>query len=182
MEKDKLKSIWKTIPIQHKSDIELTKMLKEQNHPVLNAIKKQAFFELFAFASFLVCYYTMFDGAKKSSLANLALVFAISINMLHHLKGYRLQQIFRASENVLEDLKRFAVKLKSYQLETLIAKIVFIAGMGIFFTNGIQLTANKWWAIGLIVIIFTMQLIFLNSVWVNRIRKIKTTLMEFENA
>lgn len=182
MEKDELKSIWKTIAVQPKSDLEITKMLKERNHPVLNAIKKQAFFELFAFAIFLFCYYTMFDGAKKTFLVNLALVFAISINMFHHFKGYRLQKMFRASENVLEDLKRFAVKLKSYQLETLIAKIIFIAGIGIFFTNGIQLTANKWWAIGLIVIIFTVQLIFLNRVWLNRIRKIKATLSEFENA
>ena len=182
MENDKLKSIWKTIPAQHKSDIELTEMLKERNHPILNAIKKQAFVELFAFTIFLFCYYTMFDGVDKPLLANIALVFAIAINMFHYIKGYRLQQLFRSSENVLEDLKRFAAKLKSYQLETLIAKTLFIAGMGVFFTNGIQLTANKWWAIGLIVIIFIIQLIFLNRVWANRIRKIKATIGEFENA
>lgn len=182
MENDKLKSIWKTIPAQHKSEIELAEMISERNHPILNAIKKQAFVELFAFTLFLFCYYTMFDGEKKPLLANIALVFAIAINMFYHFKGYRLQQLFRSSENVLEDLKRFAVKLKSYKLQTIIAKIIFIAGIGIFFTNGIQLTANKWGAIGLIVIIFIIQLILLNRVWVNRIRKIKATIVEFEKA
>ena len=182
MENDKLKSIWKTIPAQHKSEIELAEMISERNHPILNAIKKQAFVELFAFTIFLFCYYTMFDGAKKPLLANISLVLAISINVFHHFKAYRLQQLFRSSENVLEDLKLFAAKLKSHQLETVIAKTIFIAGMCFFFTNGIEFTSKKWWTIGLIVIIFIIQLFLLNRIWMNRIRKIKTTIAEFEKA
>jgi len=182
MENDKLKSIWNSVPTVQKSNTELTEMLKERNHPVLKAIKKQALFELVAFSIFLFCYYSMLDGTEKPLLINLLLAFAIVVNMFHHLKGYRLQQHFRASENIKDDLKSFAAKLKTYQLETIINKIVFVAGMGVFFTNGIKFTANKWLAIGIILIIFTIQLVLLNRIWMNRIRKIKATIGEFEKA
>lgn len=182
MENDKLKSIWNSVPTAQKSNTELTEMLKERNHPLLKAIKNQALFELVAFSIFLFCYYSMFDGTEKPLLINFLLVFAIAVNMFHHLKGYRLQQYFRASENIKDDLKSFAAKMKTYQLETIISKIVLVSGLATFFTYGIQFTEKKWLAIGIIVIIFTIQLILLNRIWMNRIRKIKATIGEFEKA
>lgn len=181
MEDDKLKSIWNSVPIAQKSNTELTEMLKERNHPVLKAIKKQALFELAIFSIFLFCYYSMFDGTEKPLLINFLLVFAIAINMFHHLKGYHLQQHFRASENIKDDLKSFAAKLKTYQFETIICKIIFIAGLATFFTYGIQFTEKKWLAIGVIVIIFIVQLILLNRIWQKRRTRIKHAIEEFEN-
>ena len=179
MESDNLKSIWKTVPTEQKSIVVLTQMLKESNHPVLKAIKKQVIFELVAFSFFLFCYYTMFDGAEKPLYINLILVLAIAVNMYHHLKGYQLQQYFRAGKNLNEDLKTFVARLQSYQVETIISKIVFIAGLATFFVYGIEFTEKKWWAIACILIVFIGQLIWLNSIWSKRINKIKLTIKEF---
>ena len=82
MEDDKLKSIWNSVPTAQKSNTELTEMLKERNHPVLKAIKKQALFELAAFSIFLFCYYSMFDGTEKPLLINFLLVFSSAFSGL----------------------------------------------------------------------------------------------------
>jgi Ca2+/Na+ antiporter len=182
MENDPLKSIWKSVETTQKSSTELTSMFKEGNHPALKAIKKQALIELAGFAIFLFCYYTMFDGAAKPLLINIILVMAIAVNMFHHYRGYRLQQAFRANQNIKEDLKNFANKLKSYQLETLLSKVVWAGGLMLFFTNGIQMNEKKWWAVVAILTIFLVQLVLLNNIWAKRVTRIKTIIRELESA
>lgn len=182
MENDPLKSIWKSVETKQKSPNELTAMFKEGNHPALKAIKKQALFELAGFILFLFCYYTMFDGAAKPLLMNIILVAAIALNMFHHYRGYRLQQAFRSRQNLKEDLKNFAKKLKSFQMETILSKIIWLVGLMLFFTNGIQMNEKKWWAVIAILSIFLVQLILLNSIWAKRVGKIKTIIQELESA
>lgn len=181
MENDPLKSIWKSVEAMQKSSTELTAMFKEGNHPALKAIKKQTLIESAGFAIFLFCYYTMFDGAAKPLLVNIILIAAIAVNMFHHYRGYRLQQMFRANQNLKEDLKKFANKIKSYQLETLLSKIVWAGGLMLFFTNGIQMNEKKWWAVAAILTVFLVQLILLNSIWTRRVGKIKKAVQELES-
>ena len=182
MENDPLKSIWKSVETTQKSPSELTAMFKEGNHPALKAIKKQALFELAGFTIFLFCYYSMFDGAAKPLFVNIILVVAIAVNMFHHYRGYRLQQVFRSRQNLKEDLKSFANKIKSFQIETILSKIIWLGGLLLFFTNGIQMNEKKWLAVIAILTIFLLQLILLNSVWAKRVVKIKTIIQELESA
>lgn len=181
MENDDLKSLWKEVKTPEKDPTELSKMLKAQNHPVLKSIRRQAVFELLAFAVFLFCYYTMFDGSKKTLFINLILVFAIAFNMLTHLKIYRLQQHFRGSSNLLNDVNSFAEKLKIYQRQTIISKVVLVIGLMLFFTNGILLTDKKWYVIAVIAVVFILQLLLLNNIWQKRIAQIKLTIQDFES-
>lgn len=180
MENDDLKSLWKELKMPEKDQTELSTMLKEQNHPVLRSIKRQAIFEFLALAAFLFCYYTMFDGNKKPLLINLILVFAIAFNMLNHLKIYRLQQNFRAGSNLLNDVSSFAEKLKTSQIQTIMSKVILAIGLILFFTDGIELNEKKWYAIAVIVVIFMLQLLLLNKIWQKRVREIKLTIIELE--
>lgn len=182
MENDNLQSIWKTIETPQKSNSELTTMFEERNHPVLKAIKKQALFELVGFTIFLFCYYSMFNGIQKPLFINMILIFAIAVNMFHHFRGFRLQQQFRANQNLKEDLKKFVTKLKSYQLETMLSKIVWIAGMIIFFTANIQFNEKKWWVAVAIAIVLMVQLVLLTRIWSKRIAKLKTIISDLESA
>lgn len=181
MENDQLKSIWKGFDTPQKSETVLIEMFKERNHPVLKAIKKQAIFELVAFTLFLFCYYTMFDGLEKPLFINIILITAILVNMLHHFRGYQLQQKFRASNNLKDDLSSFTAKLKSYQLETLFSKIIWVGGLMVFFTHNIQFTSNKWWAFAAIVIVLVAQLFLLNRNWGKRITQIKMVIKQMES-
>lgn len=180
MENDDLKSLWKEIKTPEKDANQLSKMMKAKNHPVLKSIKRQAIVEFLAFAIFLFCYYTMFDGNKKPLLINLILVFAITFNMLNHLKIYRLQQHFRAIENIKDDLKSFAARLKTYQLEVIISKVILLIGLMLFFTNEIEFTEKKWYAIAVIAVVFILQLALINNIWRKRITRIKLTIEDFE--
>lgn len=181
MENDELKSLWKDLKTPKKDENELSTMLKEQNHPVLRSIRRQAIFEFLALAAFLFCYYTMFDGNKKPLLINLILVFAITFNMLNHLKIYRLQQNFRGGSNLLNDVSSFAKKLKTSQIQTIMSKVILTIGMILFFTDGIELNEKKWYAIAFIVVIFILQLLLLNKIWQKRIAQIKLNIQDFEN-
>lgn len=180
MENDELKSLWKDLKTPEKDQNELSTMLKEQNHPVLRSIKRQAIFEFLALAAFLFCYYTMFDGNKKPLLINLILVFAITFNMLNHLKIYRLQQNFRGGSNLLNDVSSFAQKLKTSQIQTIMSKVILAIGMILFFTDGIELNEKKWYAIAFIVVIFILQLLLLKKIWKKRVREIKLTILELK--
>lgn len=181
MENDDLKSLWKKVKNPEKDVNQLSNMLKAKNHPVLRSIKRQAIFEFLAFAVFLFCYYTLFDGNKKPLSINLILIFAVAFNMLNHLKGYRLQQGFRASENIKDDLKSFAAKLKSYQIQVIISKIIWVIGIMLFFTNGIELNEKKWFAMAFIALIFILQLLIIYNIWQKRIARIKLNIQDFEN-
>lgn len=181
MGNDDLKTLWKEVKTPEKDANQLSNMLKAKNHPVLKSIKRQAVFEFLAFAIFLFCYYIMFDGSQKPLLINLILIFAVAFNMLNHLKGYRLQQQFRASENIKADLKSFAAKLKNYQIEVIICKVILVIGLMLFFTNGIEFTEKKWFAMAAITILFILQLALINNIWQKRITRIKLTIQDFEN-
>ena len=178
MENDPLKSIWKGLYTPQKTETALIEMFKERNHPVLKAIKKQAIFELVAFTLFLFCYFSMFDGMKKPFFINIILIVAIAVNMLHHFRGYQLQQKFRASNSLKDDLNNFAAKLKSYQLETLFSKIIWAGGLMVFFTYNIQFTTNKWWAFAAIVLVLIAQLFLLNKNWAKREVQINNIIKE----
>ena len=90
MGNDDLKTLWKEVKTPEKDANQLSNMLKAKNHPVLKSIKRQAVFEFLAFAIFLFCYYTMFDGNKKPLLINLILVFAEEVC---HYTDYQNNQI-----------------------------------------------------------------------------------------
>ncbi|RZK93053.1 MAG: hypothetical protein EOO98_00855 [Pedobacter sp.] len=182
MEKDKLSLLWQDIAPAQKSQEDLSKMFKERSNPVLKSIRKQILIEFLGFGAFLFCYYSMFDGADKPLFVNIMITFAILAPILHHVKCYQLQKQFKSGHNLKEDLTDFVAKLKTFRIETLIARVLFISGMLLFFTYNIHFSANKWWALVIIITSFSIQLFFLYKVWSNRIYKIKLVLQEFSTS
>lgn len=182
MEKDKLSAIWQSISPIKKTTEDLSRMLKEHSNPILNSIKKQIIIELLGFTVFLFCYYSMFDGADKPLFLNIIITITILAPILHHLKGYQLQKQFRSGNNLKEDLTDFVTKLKIFRLETLLARVFFISGILLFFTYSIEFSANKWWALVVISIVFSVQLFFLYKAWSKRINKLELVLQEFKSS
>lgn len=182
MEKDKLSSLWQDIAPARKSKEDLSNMLKERSNPVLKSIGKQIIIELLGFTAFLFCYYSIFDGADKPLFINVIIIIAILAPILHHIKGYQLQKQFKSSNDLKADLTNFVEKMKLLRIATLIARIIFISGMMLFFTYNIDLSASKYLAVGLILMIFTAQLFFLYKVWSARINKLKVVLQEFNTS
>jgi len=182
METDNLKSVWQSIVPAQKSREDLMKMSKGRSNAVLKPMRKQIYIELLGFIAFLFCYYSMFDGADKPLPINIIITVAILLPILNHLKGYQLQKQFKSGNNLKDDLTSFINKLEHFRIETIIARLAFTIGLMLFFTYNITFSAQKWWAVILIVIVFSIQFFFLHKVWSNRINQLKLVLQELNNA
>lgn len=182
METDNLKSVWQSITPALKSNEDLIKMSKERSNTVLEPMRKQIYIELFGFIAFLFCYYSMFDGANKPLTINLIIAVAIVLPIINHLRGYQLQKQFKSGKNLKDDLTSFVNKLENFRVETIIARLAFTIGLMLFFTYNITFSVQKWWAIFLIVIVFSIQFFFLHKTWSNRISKLKLVLQELNGA
>lgn len=180
MESDKLISTWKGITTPEKNERDLAKMLKENNHPILKAIKKQLIVEFVGFSIFMFCYYSMFDGEHKPTFVNIIIILAILFPLLHNLRAYQLQRKLKSSSNIKDDLSLFIKKTKSFALEAIIARCFFAAGVLTFFTYQIKFSESKWWALIIIISIITLQLVWLYSIWAKRINKLKLALNTFD--
>lgn len=178
METDNLKSVWQSITPAQKSNEDLIKMSKERSNTVLKPMRKQIYIELFGFIAFLFCYYSMFDGANKPLTINLIIAVAIVLPIINHLRGYQLQKQFKSGKNLKDDLTSFVNKLENFRVETIIARLAFTIGLMLFFTYNITFSVQKWWAISLIFIVFSIQFFFLHKTWLNRISKLKLVLQE----
>lgn len=182
MEIDNLKSAWQEISTPQKNEEELNLMLKKNSHPILASIKKQIVIEALGFTAFLFCYFTMFDGADKPLAVNLIIIAAILLQLFYGYKGYLMQSGFKSSTNLNNDLESFATKLKSYRMEVMLARVFFAIGVIAFFTYNINFSANKFWALAFIILIFSVQLGFLYRIWTKRINRLELVLEEFKSA
>ena len=182
METDNLKSVWQGIAPAQKSKEDLNKMCKEHSNPVLKSIKKQMIIELLGFTAFLFCYYSMFDGADKPLFVNIIITIAILAPILHHVKSYKLQKLFKGGTNLKDNLTDFVSNLKVLRVENLITRIIYISGMMLFFTYNINFSESNWWALVAILIVFSAQLFILHKVWSVRINKLKLVLQEFSTS
>jgi hypothetical protein len=180
MEMDNIKSVWQGIPTYEKDKKELELMIKKNSHPILNSIKKQIVMELFGFTAFLFCYFTMFDGGTKPIATNLLIITAILLQLLYGYKGYLMQSKFRSSTNLNNDLENFASRLKTYRLGAVMARVFFAIALITFFSYDVNFSANKFWALGFIIVVFSVQLWFLYSIWTKRISRLELVLEEFK--
>lgn len=179
MEKDKLSSLWQDIAPVQKSKEELNVLLKKYSYPMLSSIKKQLLIESISFTIFLICYFSMFDGATKPLSINLIIIAAIMLQLFYGYKGYLMQGRFRAIKNFRTELAEFINRLKSYRLQTLFARIFFAFSLFLFFIYNISFSQSKWWALFFIVDILCVQLVFFFKVWSARIKKLEMVLNEF---
>lgn len=182
MEIDNLKSVWQEISTPQKNKEELNLMLKKNSHPILASIKKQVAIESLGFTAFIFCYFTMFDGADKPLAVNLIIIVAIVLQLFYSYKGYLMQSSFRSSTNLNNDLESFATKLKSYRMEVMLARIIFAVALLIFFSYGINFSTNKFWALGFIIVIFSVQLGLFYRIWNKRINRLELVLEDFKSA
>lgn len=176
METTDLKSLWQSIPSPAKKNEQLVAMLKENNQPVLQGIKKQLLLEGMGFLAFLACYYTMFDGAQKPIWLNLTLLLAICTPILHHIKSYQFYQSKIDATNLKVSLGTYLGRLNNYVVHVLVCRIVFAFGLLFFFSYNLNFNLQKWAAIAAIVFVFGIQLSLLYKVWANRIKQLKANI------
>lgn len=179
MELDALKSAWKNIESPVKTPEEIQQMLKENNHPVLKGIRKQLLIELIVWSAFLMVYYTMFDGDQKPLLINILLVVSVGSALVHNLTGYGLSKYLVAGTSVRASLQHYLLKVKTYAVISVISRILLMAGFLLFFSYNISFNTSKYLALSIAILLFILQLILLCRIWLQRLKRLNTTLTAF---
>lgn len=179
MELDDLKSDWNTIEPISKSDESLLLMLQENKHPILKSMRTQIRIEVTAWFLFLVCYYSMFDGAAKPLWVNLLLILAVAMPIFHSLYGYCYNKYLTDGSNIKDALDQLYNRLKKYALFSIVTRVGFIFGLLLFFTYSIPFTAAKYFLLGCIVAVSFIQLIVLYQVWAKRLSALQSTIKLF---
>jgi hypothetical protein len=176
MELDDLKSSWSSTISQPKTENDLQLMLKENRHPVLKRIRKHIIIETAGWSVFLLCYYTMFDGAAKPLIANAMLVIAVLAALLHNLTGYSFSKNMVVDKDIRTALLAWSAKMKSHARVSIILRVIFIAGLLTFFCWNVTVDARRYALLGVGLVLLIAQLAVLNRVWMGRIRSLRDAL------
>lgn len=176
MERDALISAWQAAETTSKNNTELITMLKEGQHPVLKHIRRQLMIEGIAFTIFLFLYYDFFDGDQKPLYANLLIAGGMLLVIIHNILGYVYTRRTFTGNNIKQSLELYLVSLKKHATISIICRALMAACLLLFFMSVMSFNANKYWSMIAIIIILSIQLFVLWSIWRKRIGKLKGTI------
>lgn len=180
MEGDALQSAWQQMTASQRTNTELQAMMKENTHPVLKRIRKQLIIETIAFTAFLFVYYDFFDGDRKPVYANVLLVSAMLLVILHNIPGYMMARQTINSDNIKQSLQVQLKKMRTYAALSIAARVLTSACLLLFFTSVITFTTQKSWLLAVLIAVMVVQLGWLAVIWLKRIRQMRTTIDLFQ--
>lgn len=157
----------------------IQKMIEDNNHPVLKSIKKQLLIETVLWAIFLAVYYNIFDGHLKSALWNILLVVAVLFILVHNALGFKITSNPINGETILESLKNYQTKIQRYAMISIVTRVLAIAILLGYFMSTITFTQEKLFSLGLIALIFPIQIYLLQRVWAKRKNQIHSLFTKF---
>lgn len=178
MELDEFKSAWKTLEFPVKDDGEVLSMIRESKHPVLKKIRRQLTIELAGLTVFLLCYWSLFDGASRHLWVNLLLVVTILITICYNAYGYYVAKNIVDNANLQASLKSYLNRMKRYALGSVISKALYAFSLITFFTYDLKFNSSHYYALGGVMIIFIIQLIFLAAMWAGRLSNLRKSIVE----
>ncbi|WP_276484332.1 hypothetical protein [Paraflavitalea pollutisoli] len=181
MEDKDLKAAWQGTPPPPTNQENIRKMMIANNHPVQQAIRKQLIIETLAFTGLLAVYYNIFDGHEKPLFANILLVAALLVAILHNIIGYRFSRQQVRGNNLQQSLTAAITKWRNYAIGSIASRAVTATCLLVFFTTIIQLTPVKTWLLVGAIVVCAGQLLLLIRLWVRRISQLKQATGYFKD-
>lgn len=179
MELDQLKSAWNAVQTPVKTNKELSDMLIESKHPVLKEIRRQFVVEIVGWSAFLLCYYTMFDGDQKPIFINVLLITGMLFALIHNISGYSFAKYLVNGSTIKSSLEKYLSKIKIFASVSIFSRLMLMAGFLAFFTYNINFTSSKYILLGVVIIVFLVQLVWLFNLWTKRLRVLNDTINHF---
>ena len=181
MEIDELKSVWNEASTPDKTNEEIKLMLSENRHPVLKGIRRQAAIEIAGWSVFLVCAYSVFDGVNKPLWVNILLALSVVWAILHNLMAYRFAKYLVKGNNIKTSLLNYLSNVKLYARISVTSRVLFAAGLLLFFTYNIHFNTSKYCSLAFIVLIFAAQVRLLYRLWHQRLVKLNKAVLGFSS-
>lgn len=182
MELDNLKSEYQNLDNDNSKSIEnLNKMKHSGRHPVLKSIRKQLVLESVLWTLILIVFYDFFDGHLKEFYWNVLLVMSIVLVLLHNALGFMIVKKPINDSSIKDSLIKYLNKIKSYSRISVISRVLAVIIFMGFLTSNVVWDGRKiWTSLVFFVIMIVGQVYFLNKVWRQRVKKIKSQIDALE--
>ncbi len=178
MENSNLKSLWNSMSGSPKTEETLRSMMREGKHPVLRSIRQQLTIEIVIFSAFLLVYYDFFDGHTKPLYANLLLVAAMLLVILHSILGYRWTNRQVTGPDLKRSLENHLLKIKAYAVASITIRLTATGCLLLFFSSAIVFTGGKRWILAGLIAAIAVQAILLSKMWRKRITRMKGNIYD----
>jgi hypothetical protein len=183
MELDDMKSYWKKLPAESAKPAGAFKsMTKENGHPVLKGIRRQMLIEMTGWILFLIVFYDFFDGHTKPLYLNALVVSTGAFVAGHNLMGYLMARNLHADGNMAQVMSAYIAKVKTYSAVSIMARVVSMTAVLMFFADAIQFTKEKYMMLAGILVVFMVQIGLLIRLWIKRIVELEGSVRELKNA
>ena len=176
MDNDSLKSAWQRVATEDKTNPELKTIIRERSHSLVKRIRRQLIIETIGASAFLVVYYDFFDGNQKPLYANILLVVALLLMIVHNAVGLMQIRLQVKGENIEELLNDRLYKMRVYAIASGILRLLVACSFLVFFVSVIKFTQVKYWILISVILIFLIQMFVFVKIWNERIRRMKEVI------
>lgn len=179
MELNELKAGWQNAGGNYRTEADLERMTKLNQHPTLKRIRIKLIIEIIALSFFLVVYYDWFDGHQKPLYANLLLFAGVLLYIFNDVIGYISLDKPVLKDNLLASAEHLLNKVKRLSMLSLVVSFLYSVCLLAFFLSVITFTKEKSFILlGMILVL--VQLTHISyKVWRNRILKLELQVKDF---
>jgi cation transport ATPase len=179
MELNELKAGWQNAGGNYRTEADLERMTKLNQHPTLKRIRIKLIIETVVLSFFLFVYYDWFDGDKKPLYANLLLFAAVLLYILNDLIGYISLAKPVMKENLRSSVQHLLSKVKRLSILSLVISFFYSVCLLAFFLSVITFTKEKSFImLGMILVLAQLTHISY-KVWRNWILKLELQVNDF---
>lgn len=179
MELNELKSGWQNAGGNYRTEADLERMTKLNQHPTLKRIRTKLIIETIILSFFLVVYYDWFDGGQKPLYANLLLFAGVLLYIFNDVIGYISLAKPVMKENLRSSVQHLLTRVKRLSILSLIVSLLYSVCLITFFLSIVTFTREKSFILlGMILVL--VQLTHISyKVWRNWILKLELQVKDF---
>ena len=180
MELNELKSGWQNAGGNYRTEADLERMTKLNQHPTLKRIRTKLIIETIMVSFFLVVYYDWFDGDQKPLYANLLLFTGALLYILNDVIGYISLAKPVMKENLRSSVQHLLTKVKRLSMLSLIVSLLYSACLLAFFLSVITFTKEKSFILLGMILVLVQVTHISYKVWRNWILKLELQVNDFD--
>ena len=180
MELNELKSGWQNAGGNYRTEADLERMTKLNQHPTLKRIRTKLIIETILLSLFLVVYYDWFDGDQKPLYANLLLFTGALLYILNDVIGYITLAKPVMKENLRSSVQHLLSKVKRLSMLSLVVSFLYSVCLLTFFLSVITFTKEKSFILLGMILVLVQVTHISYKVWRNWIAKLELQVNDFD--
>ncbi len=170
---DEIKSNWKNVEGDNRSQNEISKMTQLKNHPKLNRLRIKFIIETIALVFFLLVFQDFFDAERHSQTMNLLLALSAVLYVVNDVYGFFVIKNPIQGDNLIESSKVFLKKLKFLSITSISSSLLFSIMVIVYFSSIVILDKRRLILLGIFALTLIGMFIIMARDWKGKISKIE---------